>query len=70
MEMRGSKIDEKSVQNGDFAICYSSGMGAADAIIKLLNPNDEIISNQDIYGGTYRMFEKVFSRFNLKFLSG
>jgi len=56
-----------SIENGKYAICYSSGMGAADAIIKLLNPNDEIISNQDIYGGTYRMFEKVFSRFNLKF---
>jgi len=56
-----------SIENGKYAICYSSGMGAADAIIKLLNPEDEIISNKDIYGGSYRMFEKVFSRFNLKF---
>ena len=61
---------EKSIaeiENGKYAICYSSGMGAADAIIKLLNPGDEIISNKDIYGGTYRMFERVFSRFNLEF---
>ena len=56
-----------SIENGKYAICYSSGMGAADAIIKLLNPGDEVISNKDIYGGTYRMFEQVFSRFNLKF---
>ena len=56
-----------SIENGKHCICYSSGMGAADAIIKLLNPGDTIIANQDIYGGTYRMFEQVFSKFNLKF---
>jgi len=61
---------EKSIamlENGEFAICYSSGMGAADAIIKLLKPGDSIISNNDIYGGTYRMFEQVFSNFGLNF---
>ena len=51
-----------SIENGKHCICYSSGMGAADAIIKLLNPGDTIIANQDIYGGTYRMFEQVFSK--------
>ena len=56
-----------AIENGQYAICYSSGMGAADAIIKLLNPGDEIIANKDIYGGTYRMFEEVFSKFNLHF---
>ena len=56
-----------AIENGQYAICYSSGMGAADAIIKLLNPGDEIIANKDIYGGTYRMFEQVFSKFNLHF---
>ena len=56
-----------AIENGKYAICYSSGMGAADAVIKLLNPGDEVISNKDIYGGSYRMFEQVFSRFNLKF---
>jgi len=61
---------EKSIailENGDFAICYSSGMGAADTIIKLLKPGDTIIANKDIYGGTYRMFEEIFSHFGLKF---
>jgi len=56
-----------ALENGKYAICYSSGMGAADAVIKLLHPGDTIISNQDIYGGTYRMFEQVFSKFNLNF---
>ena len=57
-----------SIEGGKFGICYSSGMGAADAIIKLLKPGDTIISNNDIYGGTYRMFEQVFSNFGLNFL--
>ena len=56
-----------ALEDGKHCICYSSGMGAADAIIKLLKPGDTIISNQDIYGGTYRMFEQVFSKFDLKF---
>ena len=42
-------------------------MGAADAIIKLLKPGDKVISNNDIYGGTYRMFEKVFAHFGIEF---
>tara|TARA_B100001250_G_C19792762_1_gene787307 strand:+ start:622 stop:1773 length:1152 start_codon:yes stop_codon:yes gene_type:complete len=61
---------EKSIaalENGKYAICYSSGMGAADAIVKLLKPGDSIISNNDLYGGTYRMFEQVFSNFGLEF---
>ena len=56
-----------ALENGKYSICYSSGMGAADAIIKLLKPGDTIVANKDIYGGTYRMFEKVFSKFNLNF---
>ncbi len=56
-----------SIENGKYSICYSSGMGAADAIIKLLKPGDEIIANRDLYGGTYRMFEQVFSKFKLLF---
>ena len=61
---------EKSIaelENGKYAICYSSGMGAADAIIKLLKPGESVISNNDLYGGTYRMFEQVFSNFGLEF---
>ena len=56
-----------ALENGKFGICYSSGMGAADAIVKLLKPKDAIICNKDIYGGTYRMFSQVFSNFDLKF---
>ena len=56
-----------SIENGNFSICYSSGMGAADAIIKLLKPGDKVISNNDIYGGTYRMFEQVFKNFGIEF---
>ena len=56
-----------SIENGKFSICYSSGMGAADEIIKLLKPGNTVISNKDIYGGTYRMFEQVFSNFGLNF---
>ena len=56
-----------SIENGKHCICYSSGMGAADAIIKLLKPGDKVISNNDIYGGTYRMFEKVFAHFGIEF---
>ena len=56
-----------AIENGEFAICYASGMGAADAIIKLLKSGDKVISNNDIYGGTYRMFEKVFAHFVIEF---
>ena len=56
-----------SLESGNFAICYSSGMGAADAIIKLLQPGDAVISNNDLYGGTYRMFEQVFTNFGINF---
>lgn len=56
-----------AIENGNFAICYSSGMGAADAIIKLLKPGNSVICNKDIYGGTYRMFEEVFGHFNIHF---
>ena len=55
------------LENAKFAICYSSGMGAADAIIKLLKPGDEVIANNDVYGGTYRMFEQVFCNFGIHF---
>ena len=55
------------IEDGKYGICYSSGMGAADAVVKLLKPGDEIIANKDIYGGTYRMFEQVFKNFGLHF---
>ncbi len=56
-----------ALENGKFGLCFSSGMGATDAVIKLLNPGDEVITSNDLYGGSYRMFKKVFERFGIKF---
>ena len=56
-----------ALENGKFGICFSSGMGATDAVIKLLNPGDEVITGNDLYGGTYRMFRKVFEKYGIKF---
>ncbi len=56
-----------ALENGKYAICFSSGMGATDAVIKLLNPGDEVITSNDLYGGTYRMFKRVYERFGIKF---
>lgn len=56
-----------ALENGKFGICFSSGMGATDAVIKLLNPGDEVITSNDLYGGSYRMFKRVFEKFGIKF---
>ena len=64
------KVLEKSLallENGKHGLCFSSGMGAIDTIIKLFEPGDEIISTNDLYGGSYRIFTKVFERYGLKF---
>ena len=55
-----------ALENGVDAICFSSGMAAMDAILKMLNPGDEIISTNDLYGGSYRLITKIFERFGLK----
>lgn len=56
-----------SIENGKFGLAFSSGLAAIDAVLKLLKPGDEIISTNDLYGGTYRLFTKVFESFGLKF---
>jgi cystathionine gamma-lyase len=56
-----------ALENGKHAICFSSGMGATDAVIKLLNPGDEVITSNDLYGGSYRMFRKVFEKYGIRF---
>ena len=56
-----------SLENAKYGLCFSSGMGAIDAVIKLLKPGDEVITGDDLYGGTYRMFTKVFENFGIKF---
>lgn len=55
------------LENGKHGLCFSSGMGAIDTIIKLFEPGDEIISTNDLYGGSYRIFTKVFQKYGLKF---
>ncbi|MHB1921156.1 MAG: cystathionine gamma-synthase [Chitinophagaceae bacterium] len=56
-----------AIENGKFGICFGSGMAATDAILKLLQPGDEVIATNDLYGGTYRIFTKIFSRYGIKF---
>src|SRR5919107_508528 len=55
------------IENGRFGLAFSSGVAATDAVIKLLAPGDEVIASNDMYGGTYRIFTKVFARFGIKF---
>jgi cystathionine gamma-lyase len=56
-----------SLENAKHGLCFSSGQGAEDAIIKLLRPGDEVIATDDIYGGSYRMFTKVFAHYGIVF---
>jgi cystathionine gamma-lyase/cystathionine beta-lyase len=56
-----------SLENAKYGLCFSSGMGATDAVIKMLKPGDEVITGNDLYGGTYRMFTKVFANYGIKF---
>ena len=56
-----------SIENGNYGLAFGSGLAAIDAVIKLLKPGDEVISTNDLYGGTYRLFTKVFENFNVKF---
>lgn len=56
-----------ALENGKHGLCFSSGMGATDAVIKLLEPGSEVITGNDLYGGTYRMFTKVFAKYGIKF---
>ncbi|MEX6690120.1 cystathionine gamma-synthase [Danxiaibacter flavus] len=55
------------LENGKFGLAFSSGVAATDAVIKLLQPGDEVIAANDMYGGTYRLFTKVFEKFGIKF---
>ncbi|MDI1355630.1 MAG: cystathionine gamma-synthase [bacterium] len=56
-----------ALEQGKHCLCFSSGMGAIDAVIKMLKPGDEVITGDDLYGGSYRMFTKVFANFGIKF---
>ncbi len=56
-----------SIENGNFGLAFGSGLAAIDAILKLLKSGDEVISTNDLYGGTYRLFTKIFENFGIKF---
>jgi cystathionine gamma-lyase/cystathionine beta-lyase len=56
-----------ALENCQFGLAFSSGMGATDAVMKLLQPGDEVITGNDLYGGSYRIFTKVFEKYGIKF---
>src|SRR5215218_2981411 len=56
-----------AIENAGYGLAFSSGVAATDAVIKLLEPGNEVIAASDMYGGTYRMFTKIFAKFGIKF---
>jgi len=56
-----------ALENGRFGACFASGLAAVDCVIKMLKPGDEVISTNDLYGGTYRLFSTIFAQFGIKF---
>ncbi|WP_457617499.1 cystathionine gamma-synthase [Lutibacter sp.] len=56
-----------SIENGKYGLAFGSGLAAIDCILKLLSPGDEVISTNDLYGGSYRIFTKIFENFGIKF---
>ncbi len=56
-----------AIENGKYGLAFSSGVAATDSVIKLLSTGDEVIAANDMYGGTYRLFTRVFEKFGLKF---
>jgi cystathionine beta-lyase len=56
-----------SIENGKYGLAFGSGLAAIDAVLKLLQPGDEVISTNDLYGGTYRLFTKIYENFGIKF---
>lgn len=56
-----------ALENGTHGLCFSSGMASIDAVVKLLKPGDEVVSTNDLYGGTYRLFTKIFEGFGVRF---
>ncbi len=56
-----------ALENGDFGACFGSGLAAIDCVLKMLNPGDEVISTNDLYGGTFRLFTTIFEKYNIKF---
>ncbi len=56
-----------ALENGKYGACFGSGLAAIDCILKMLNPGDEVVSTNDLYGGTYRIFKTIFEKYGIKF---
>ncbi len=56
-----------AIESGRYGLAFSSGLAAMDCVLRRLNPGDHVIVGNDVYGGTYRLFERVFARFGLQF---
>ena len=56
-----------ALENAKHGLAFSSGLGATDAVMKLLSPGDEVITGDDLYGGSYRMFTKIFANYGIKY---
>ncbi len=56
-----------ALENCKYGLAFSSGMGATDAVLRLLKPGDEVITGNDLYGGSYRIFTKVYEKYGIKF---
>ena len=56
-----------AIEGGKFGACFGSGLAAIDAVIKMLNPGDEVISTNDLYGGSYRIFTTIFEKYGINF---
>jgi cystathionine beta-lyase len=56
-----------AIENGKYGACFGSGLAAIDCVIKMLNPDDEVISTNDLYGGSYRIFKTIFEKYGIKF---
>ena len=56
-----------SIENGKYGACFGSGLAAIDCVLKMLSPGDEVISTDDLYGGSYRIFKTIFEKYGIKF---
>ena len=56
-----------ALEEGRFALCYATGLAATDAVMKILKPGDEVLASSDLYGGTYRLFTKIYENFGIRF---
>ena len=56
-----------AIENGEYGACFGSGLAAIDCVIKMLNPGDEVISTNDLYGGSFRLFKTIFEKYGIKF---